>query len=91
MGNEEEQILMIWQVLNQRKYSVQVCQSYLESHVRQKDFQPIVLTSMDFKSINVDFMVDKIQTFMDLEIELIEEVIISQVIQMRRRLKALQV
>jgi len=82
---------MIWQDLNLKKYSVQVCQSYLESHVRQKDFQLIVLISMDFKSINVDFMVDKIQTSMDLEIEQIEEDITSQVIQMRRRLKALQV
>jgi len=36
-------------------------------------------------------MVDKIQTSMDLEIEQIEEDITSQVIQMRRRLKALQV
>jgi hypothetical protein len=36
-------------------------------------------------------MVDKIQTSMALEIELIEEDITSQVIQMRRRLKALQV
>jgi len=36
-------------------------------------------------------MVDKIQTSMDLEIEQIEEVTISQVIQMRKRLKALQV
>ena len=82
---------MIWQVLNLKRYSVQVCQSYLESHVRLKDFQPIVLTSMDFRSINVDFMVDKIQTSMALEIEQIEEAITSQVIQMRRRLKALQV
>ena len=46
---------------------------------------------MDFKFISVDFMVDKIQTSMALEIEQIEEVITSQVIQMRRRLKALQV
>jgi hypothetical protein len=46
---------------------------------------------MDFRSINADFMVDKIQTSMALEIELIEEDITSQVIQMRRRLKALQV
>jgi hypothetical protein len=82
---------MIWQVLNLKRYFVLVCQSYLESHVRQKDFQPIVLTSMDFRFINADFMVDKIQTSMDLEIELIEEVITSQVIQMRRRLKVLQV
>ena len=36
-------------------------------------------------------MVDKIQTFMALGIELIKEVITSQVIQMRKRLKALQV
>ena len=82
---------MIWQDLNLRRYSVLVCQNYLESHVRQKDFQPIVLTSMDFRFINADFMVDKIQTSMALEIEQIEEVIINQVIQMRRRLKALQV
>jgi hypothetical protein len=82
---------MLWQDLNLRRYSVQACLSYLESHVRQKDFQPIVLTSMDFKSINVDFMVDKIQTSMDLGIEQIEEGITSQVIQMKRRLKALQV
>ena len=82
---------MIWQVLNLKRYSVWICQSYQESHVRQKGFQPIVLTSMDFKSINADFMVDKIQTSMALEIEQIEEGITSQVIQMRRRLKALQV
>ena len=82
---------MIWQVLNLKRYFVLVCQSYLESHVRQKGFQPIALTNMDFRFINVDFMVDKIQTSMALEIELIEEVITSQVIQMRRRLKALQV
>jgi hypothetical protein len=82
---------MIWQDLNQRRSFVQVCQSYLESHVRQKDFLPTVLTSMDFRFINADFMVDKIQTSMALEIELIEEDITSQVIQMRRRLKALQV
>jgi hypothetical protein len=82
---------MIWQDLNQRRYSVQACLSYLESHVRQKDFQPIALTNMDFRFINVDFMVVRIQTSMALEIELIEEDITSQVIQMRRRLKALQV
>ena len=46
---------------------------------------------MDFKSINADFMVDKIQTSMDLGTEQIEEDITSQVIQMRRRLKVLQV
>jgi len=82
---------MIWQDLNLRRYSVLVCQSYLESHVRQKGFQQIALTSMDFKFISVAFMVVRIQTSMDLEIEQIEEVITSQVIQMRIRLKALQV
>ena len=82
---------MIWQDLNLKRYSVLVCQSYLESHVKQKDFQPIVLTNMDSRFINADFMVDKIQTSMDLGTEQIEEGITSQVIQMRRRLKALQV
>jgi hypothetical protein len=82
---------MIWQDLNLKRYFVLVCQSYQESHVRLKDFLLIVLTSMDFKSINADFMVDKIQTSMALEIEQTEEGITSQVIQMRRRLKALQV
>jgi len=36
-------------------------------------------------------MVDKIQTSMDLGTEQIEEVITNLIIQMRRRLKALQV
>jgi len=82
---------MLWQDSNLKRYSVLVCQSYLESHVRQKDFQPIVLTSMDFRFINADFMVVRIQTSMDLGTEQIEEDITSQVIQMRIRLKALQV
>ncbi len=82
---------MIWQVLNLKRYFVLVCQSYLAKIVRLKGFLLIASMNMDFKSINVDFMVDKIQTSMDLEIEQIEEVIINQVIQMRRRLKALQV
>ena len=82
---------MLWQVLNLKRYFVLVCQNYLESHVRQKGFQLIALTNMDFRSINVDFMVDRTQTSMALEIEQIEEAITSQVIQMRRRLKALQV
>jgi hypothetical protein len=82
---------MIWQVLNLKKYSVQVCQNYLANLVKPKGFQPIALTSMDFRSINADFMVDKIQTSMASEIELIEEVITNLIIQMRRRLKALQV
>ena len=82
---------MIWQVLNLRKYSVWICQGYQANLVKQKGFLPIALMNMDFRFINADFMVDRIQTFMALEIELIEEVITSQVIQMRRRLKALQV
>ena len=82
---------MIWQVLNLRRYSVWICQGCLVNLVKQKAFQPIALMSMDFKSINVDFMVVRIQIFMALEIEQIEEGITSQVIQMRRRLNLLQV
>jgi hypothetical protein len=82
---------MIWQVLNLKRYFVLVCQSYLAKIVRLKGFLLIALMNMDFKFINADFMVDKIQTSMVLEIEQIEEGITSQVIQMRRRLKALQV
>jgi hypothetical protein len=82
---------MIWQVLNLKRYFVLVYQSYLAKIVRLKGFLLIASMNMDFKSINADFMVDKIQTSMDLGIEQIEEGITSQVIQMRRRLKALQV
>ena len=82
---------MIWQVLNLKRYFVLVCQSYQESHVRQKAFQPIALMSMAFKFISVAFMVVRIQIFMALEIEQIEEGITSQVIQMRKRLNLLQV
>jgi hypothetical protein len=82
---------MIWQVLNLKRYFVLVCQSYQEKIVKLRDFLLTASMNMDFKSINADFMVDKIQTSMALEIEQIEEGITSQVIQMRRRLKALQV
>ena len=82
---------MKWQVLNLKRYFAWICQGYQANLVKPKGFLPIVLMSMDFKSINVGFMVDKIQTFMGLGIEPIEEVITSQVIQMIRRLKALQV
>ena len=82
---------MLWQVLNLKRYSVWICQGYQENLVKQKGFLPIASMNMDFRSINADFMVDRIQTFMALGIELIEEGITSQVIQMRRRLKALQV
>ena len=82
---------MIWQVLNLRRYFVWICQGYLKNLVKQKGFLPIASMNMDFKSISADFMVVRIQIFMALEIEQIEEGITSQVIQMRRRLKALQV
>jgi hypothetical protein len=82
---------MIWQVLNLKRYFVLVCQNYLAKIVRLKGFLLIASMNMDFKSINADFMGDKIQTSMDLGTEQIEEVITSQVIQMRRRLKVLQV
>ena len=82
---------MIWQVLNLKRYFVLVCQSYQAKIVKLKGFLLIASMNMDFKSINADFMVDKIQTSMALGTEQIEEVITSQVIQMRRRLKALQV
>jgi hypothetical protein len=82
---------MIWQVLNQKRYSVWICLDKARSLVRLKGFQLIALMSMVFKYINVDFMVDKIQTSMDLEIELIEVDLISQVIQMKQRLNLLQV
>jgi len=82
---------MIWQDLNLKRYSVQACLSYLESHVRQKGFQPIALTNRDFKFLNADTTDRRTQISMALEIEQIEEDITSQVIQMRKRLKALQV
>ena len=82
---------MIWQDLNLRKYFVWICQDYLKNLVKQKAFQPIASMNMDFRSINADFMVVRIQTSMALEIEQIEEGITNQVIQMRRRLNLLQV
>ena len=82
---------MIWQDLNLKRYSVWICQGYLVNLVKQKGFQLTSLMSMVSKFINVDFMELKIQTSMALEIEQTEEVIINQVIQMRRRLNLLQV
>ena len=82
---------MLWQVLNQRRYSVWICQDYLANHVKQKGFQLISLINKVFKFINVGFMVVKIQTSMALEIEQIEVGLTSQDIQMRRRLNHLQV
>jgi len=82
---------MIWQVLNLRRYFVWICQGCLVNLVKQKGFQLTSLISMVSKFINVDFMVHRIQTSMALEIEQTEEVTTSQVIQMRIRLKALQV
>lgn len=68
---------MIWQDLNQRRSFAWEFQSYPETHVDLRDFQQIVLMNMDFKSINADFMVVRIQTSMALEIEQIEEAIIN--------------
>ena len=82
---------MLWQVLNLRRYFAWICQGYQANLVKQKGFLPIASMNMDFRFINADFMVDRIQTFMALEIEQIEEGITSQVIQMRRRLNLLQV
>ena len=82
---------MLWQVSNQRRYSVWICQDYLANLVKQKDFQPISLISKEFRFINVDFMELRTQTSMALEIEQIEVGLINQDIQMRRRLNHLQV
>ena len=82
---------MIWQVLNLRRYFAWICQGCLVNLVKQKGFQLTSLMSMVFKFINVDFMVHRTQISMALEIEQIEEVITSQVIQMRKRLNLLQV
>ena len=82
---------MIWLDSNLKRYSVWICQDYLANLVKQKGFQLTSLISMVSKFINVDFMVHRIQTSMALEIEQTEEVTTSQVIQMRIRLKALQV
>ncbi len=82
---------MIWLVLNLRRYSVWIYQGYLVNLVKQKGFQLIALMNMVSKFINVDFMELKIQISMVLEIEQIEVDIINQDIQMRKRLKVLQV
>ena len=82
---------MLWQVLNLRRYFVWVCQDCLVNHVKQKGFQLIALMSMVSKFINAGIMDHRTKIFMALEIEQIEEVIINQVIQMRRRLNLLQV
>ena len=82
---------MIWQVLNLRRYFVWICQGCLVNLVKQKGFQLTSLMSMVFKFISVAFMVVRIQIFMALEIEQIEEGTTSQVIQMRKRLNLLQV
>jgi hypothetical protein len=82
---------MIWLDLNLKRSIAWVSQSYLANLVRLKDFQLIHLINMVFKFLNADTMVAKIVIGMASGIELIEEVITSQVIQMIRRLKALQV
>jgi hypothetical protein len=82
---------MIWQDLNQRRYSVWIYLVNQVSLVNLKDFPLIVLMSKVFKFINVDFMVVRTQISMALKTEQIEEVIINQVIQTRRKLNHLQV
>jgi hypothetical protein len=82
---------MIWLDLNLKRSIAWVSQSYLANLVRLKDFQLIHLINMVFKFLNADTMVAKIVIGMASGIEQIEEVITSQVIQMRKRLKALQV
>ena len=82
---------IVWLDLKVKRYFVWICQDYLANLVKQKAFQLTSLMKMVFKFINVDFMVHRTQTSMALEIEQIEEATTSQVIQMRIRLKALQV
>jgi len=82
---------MIWQVSNLKRSIAWVSQSYLANLVRLKDFQPIALINITYKFLNADTMGAKTVIFMASGIEQIEEVITSQVIQMRKRLKALQV
>ena len=82
---------MIWLDLNPKRSIAWVSQSYLANLVRLKDFQLIHLINMVFKFLNADTMVAKIVIGMASGIEQIEEVITNQVIQMRKRLKALQV
>ena len=82
---------MLWLDLNLKRYFAWVSQSYLANLVRLKDFQLIHLINMVFKFLNADTMVAKIVIGMASGIEQIEEVITNQVIQMRKRLKALQV
>ena len=82
---------MLWLDLNLKRSIAWVSQSYLANLVRLKDFQLIHLINMVFKFLNADTMVAKIVIGMASGIEQIEEVITNQVIQMRKRLKALQV
>ena len=86
-----KEAMIVWQDLNLRRYFVWICQGYLVNLVKQRVFQLTSLMSMVSKFINVDFMVVKILISMALEIEQTEEVTINQVIQMRKRLKVLQV
>jgi hypothetical protein len=82
---------IVWLDLKVKRYSAWICQDYLANHVKQKGFLLISLISKAFKFINADFMVHRTQIFMALEIEQTEVGLISQVIQMRRRLNLLQV
>jgi len=82
---------IVWLDSKVKRYSAWICQDYLVNLVKQKVFLQISLISKEFRFINVGFMVHRIQTSMDLEIEQIEVGLTSQVIQMRRRLNLLQV
>jgi hypothetical protein len=82
---------MLWQDLKVKRYFVWVYQGYLVNLVRLKDFLLISLTNITYKFLNVGTMGRRTQIFMASEIEQIEVGLISQVIQMRKRLNHLQV
>lgn len=82
---------MIWLDLNLKRSIAWIFLGNQAIHVKVKGFQLIHLINMVFKFLNADTMVAKIVIGMASGIEQIEEVITSQVIQMRKRLKALQV
>jgi len=82
---------IVWLDLKAKRYSVWVYQGYLVNLVKLKDFLLINLTNITYKFLNAGTMGRRTQIFMALEIELIEVGLISQDIQMRRRLNHLQV
>jgi hypothetical protein len=82
---------MIWLDLNLRRSFAWVFQSSPESHVRLKDSQLIALINTTYRFLNAGTTARRTPRFSALEIELIEEDIINQVIQMKKRLNLLQV